>query len=250
MGNPQSKVIAMETTDQRWKSLFRFSGILMILIPVLSLVALYAARVLYTPAYPGDPTAYLQLVSQHQALASITWSLWILIDFLGLAPTVAIYILLHRYNRTFALLGSLFLLSYTIYDFSVTELNSLTLVNLGHGYALASTDAIRASFVAAAAYGYYALPLQTILSYAIGSVGYLLWCVPMAKSFFGRWAAIAGIVINIIGILGSAAPIVPASYFLGLCLFLTPRLIALWSIVLGVLLLRYVHRIPSRGNIT
>ena len=147
----------------------------MILIPLLSLVALYGARVLYAPAYPGDPTSYLQLVSQHQALASISWSLWILIDFLGLAPTVAMYLLLHRYNRTFALLGSLFLLAYAIYDFGVTELNSLTLVSLGHEYALASAESLRASLAAAAAYGYYALPFQTVLSFAIGSVGYTLW---------------------------------------------------------------------------
>jgi hypothetical protein len=249
MENLNIQVVAMDTVDQRWKGLYRLSGILMILIPLLSLGALSGARVLYTPAYPADPTAYLQLVSQHQASTSLIWSLWILIDFLGLAPTIAMFILLHRHNRTFAMLGSLFLLAYAIYDFGVTELNSLTLVSLGHGYALASTEALRASFVAAATYGYYALPLQTVLSFAIGSVGYMLWCVPMAKSFFGRWAALAGIIINIIGILGSASPVVPNSYFLGLCLFLAPRLIALWSIVLGVLLLRYVKRIPSSGYI-
>jgi hypothetical protein len=186
MGNPQGQFIPAETSDQKWKSLYRLSGIFMILIPLLSLVALYGARVLYTPAYPGDPTSYLQLVSQHQALASISWSLWILIDFLGLALTVAMYLLLHRYNRTFALLGSLFLLAYAIYDFGVTELNSLTLVSLGHEYALASAESLRASLAAAAAYGYYALPFQTVLSFAIGSVGYTLWCVPMAKSFFGQ----------------------------------------------------------------
>ena len=201
------------------------------------------------PGLPRDPAAYLQLVSQHQALASTAWSLWILIDFLGLAPTVAMYLLLHRHNRTFALLGSLFLLAYAIYDFGVTELNSLTLVSLGHGYALASTEALRGSFVAAAAYGYYALPFQTVLSFAIGSVGYLLWCVPMAKSFFGRWVSLAGIVINVIGVVGSAAPLVPASYFLGLCLFLAPRLIALWSIALGIMLLRHVQRMPGRENV-
>jgi hypothetical protein len=249
MENHQNKVITTETSDQKWKSLYCFSGVVMILSPLLSLGALYGARVLYTPAYPGDPAAYLQLVSQHQALASITWSLWILIDFLGLAPSVAMYLLLHRHHRTFALLGSLFLLAYAIYDIGVTELNSLTLVSLGHGYALAATDALRESLVAAAAYGYYALPFQTVLSFAIGSAGYLLWCVPMARSFFGRWAAIAGVVINIIGILGSAAPVVPTSYMLGLCLFLAPRLIALWSMGLGVQLLRYVRRIPGRVSL-
>jgi hypothetical protein len=216
--------------------------------PLLSLIALYAARTLYTPAYPSDPAAYLRLVSQHQALAATAWSLWIFIDFLGLAPTMAMYLLLHRHHRTLALLGSLFLVAYAIYDFGVTELNSLTLVSLGHSYGLASTEALRVPFVYAAAYGYYALPFQTVLSFAIGSVGYILWCVPMLKSFFGRWAAITGIIINVIGIVGSASNVVPGSYLLGLCLFLAPRLIALWSIALGVLLLRHVKRIPAKAS--
>lgn len=44
--------------------------------------------------------------------------------------------------------------------------------------------------------------------------------------------------VNVIGILGSAAPVVPTSYFLGLCQFLCVRLKALELIVLGVQMLR------------
>jgi hypothetical protein len=249
MDTKNEKVVIEEASDYKWKNFYLLSGILMILIPLLSLAALYAARTLYTPAYPGDPAAYLQLVSHHQALASISWSMWILIDFLGLAPTIAMYLLLRRYNRTFALLGSLFLVAYAIYDFGVTELNSLTLVSLGHAYTLAATQALQAPLVAAATYGYYALAFQTVLSFAIGSVGYLLWCVPMLKSFFGRWLAVIGIIINVIGILGSLSPLLPSSYFLGVCLFLAPRLIALWSIALGVMVLRYVRRIPAQEHL-
>jgi hypothetical protein len=187
----------------------------------------------------------LQLVSQHQRLASVTWSLWIVMDFLGIAPTVAIYLVLRRYNRTLALLGSLLSMFYTIYDVCVTELNSLTLVSLSHGYVSATNDALRASFVAAATYGYYALPIQTVLSFAIGPLGYILWCVPMARSFFGRWLAIFGVIVNVIGLLGSAAPVVPSSYFLGLCQFLCVRLIAVWFIIVGVQLYRHGRRLPA-----
>jgi hypothetical protein len=198
MEHAQQKVSTVETGKGGWRSLYLVSGILLILIPILSFAAAYGGRVLYSQGYPGDPAAYLQLVSQHERLASTTWTLWIIMDFLGLAPTIAMYIILQRYNRTLALLGSLLSLCYSIYDFGVTELNSLTLVSLGHVYALATTDALRASFVAAATYGYYALPLQTVLSFAIGPIGYILWCVPMVRSFFGRWTAIIGVIVNII----------------------------------------------------
>lgn len=249
MENTQRNVLTPETVDFRWRGLYIVSGILMITSALLSFVVAYDARILYTSGYPGDPVSYLQLVAQHQQLAAITWSLWIVIDFLGIAPAVAMYIILQRYNRTLALLGSLLAISYAIYDFGVTELNSLTLVSLAHGYALAATESLRASFVAAATYGYYSLPLQTVLSFAIGPLGYLMWCVPMTRSFFGRWAAITGAIVSVIGILGSAAPIVPSSYFLGLCQFLCVRVIALWAIWIGVLLLRYGHQLSYPFNL-
>jgi hypothetical protein len=231
--------------DQNWKGLYRVSGILLIVNAILSLVAAYTSRILYSGGY-HDPESYLQLVSQNQQLAYFTWGLWIVIDILPLPIIIAMYIIFQRYNRTLALLGSLFALFYAIYDVAATELNSLTLVSLSHGYALATTLATKASFVAAATYGYYALPLQTILSFALGPIGYLLWCVPMAKSFFGRWLAIFGVIVSVIGLLGAAAPIFPTSAFLGWCAFLCVRLIAIWTIFLGVQLFRYGFRLPSK----
>jgi hypothetical protein len=179
-----------------------------------------------------------------------SWSLWIVIDILPLPIIIAMYIIFQRYNRTLALLGSLFALFYAIYDVSATELNSLTLVSLSHGYALATTEAVKASFVAAATYGYHALPFQTALSFALGPIGYLLWCVPMAKSFFGRWNAIIGVIVSVIGLLGAASPVFPSSLFLGWCAFLCVRLIAIWFIILGVMLYRYGRHLPTNVNNT
>jgi hypothetical protein len=236
----------IDEVDPRWRGLILVSGILLIVIALISLYAVYLARILYTPGYPGDAAGYLQLVSKHQQQASIAWSLWIVMDLLGIAPIVALYIVLQRQNRTLALLGSLLAIFYAIYDVSATEINSLTLVSLSHGYASATTDALRASFIAAASYGYNALPLQTVLSFGIGSLAYLLWCVPMWKSIFGRWTTIFGVVVNVIGVIGSASPVVPSSSILGLCLFLAPRTIALWFIVLGVQMFRYGLRLPAQ----
>jgi len=196
---------------------------------------------------PRTRPSYLQLVSQHQGLASVALSLWIVMDFLVLAPSVAMYLLLERHNRTFALLGSLISIFYAIYDVSVTELNSLTLVSLSHGYASATTEALRASFVAAATYGYHALPIQTVLSFALGPLAYILWCVPMAKSFFGRWTAIIGVIVSVIGLIGSVNPVVPSSPIIGWCFFLGSRLIALWFIWLGVKLYRYGKHLSEKS---
>jgi len=233
--------------DRYWRGLFRTSGLLLILIGLLSFVVAYGARVLYSGGYPPDPAAYLQLISNHLALAANTWALWIVMDFLGLPPIIALTLILLRHNKPLAILGGLVAIFYAIYDVSVTELNSLTLVGLARGYAHATTEAARASIVAAATYGYYALPLQTVLSFAIGPIGYLLWCVPMARSFFGRWVAIYGIFVSVIGLLGSAAPLAPSSFVLALCQFLCVRLIAIWVLVLGVQLFLHARHMAASG---
>jgi len=131
----------------------------------------------------------------------------------------------------------------------VTELNSMTLVSLSQGYTAASSDALRASYLGAATYGYAALPLQTVLSFGIGSVGYLLWCLPMAKSAFGRGIAILGVAVNIVGILGAAAPVVSSS-ILGLLQFLAPPLIGFWIILVGVKLYRHSSQFADLDRAT
>jgi hypothetical protein len=205
------------------------------------------ASTLYSSGYPLDPASYLQLISQHQSLASVTWSLWIVSDFLLMLPTVALYVILRRYNRTLALLGSLFAMFFNIYDIGVTELNSLTLVSLAHGYASAATEGLKASFVAPAAYGYYALPIQTVLSFATGTFGYLLWCIPMLRSSFRRGVAIYGMIVMGVALIGAAAPLFPSSIILGLCQFICVPACALWFVLVGIQLFRKGQSIPAKG---
>jgi len=243
--NNQRDISATQTFDQGWRGLYCLSGILLIFTAIIWFVVSRTASILYASGYPGDPVSYLQLVSQHQLLASITWSLWIVADFLLIAPTVALYLVLRRYNKTLALLGSLFSMFFNIYDVCVTELNSLTLVKLSQVYASTTNDILRASLVAAATYGYHALPLQTVLSFAIGCFGYLLWCVPMVKSIFPRWVAIFGGISSIVGLLGSLSPLVPSSPILGLCQLLCIPALALWFIFVGMQLYRYGIHLPA-----
>jgi len=234
---------ALELT---WKGLYRVAGISLILSGAGSFLSTIAGATLYKAGYPSTPESYLQLVSQHQLLANFLWSWWMLGDFVLIAPTIALYLVLRRYNRTLALLGTLIGGFYIFYDVAVTELNSLTLVSLAQSYASATTDALKASYVAAATYGYAALPLQTVLSFGVGSVGWLLWCVPMARSVFGKKTAAFGVVTNIVGIIGAAAPVSSGavSATLGWFQFLAPPLIATWFIVVGYQLYR------SRGRLS
>jgi hypothetical protein len=232
---------AERLVEPTWKGLYRVGGILTIVWGAGGFISMLGGATLYKSGYPSSPESYLQLVSQHQALANGLWIIWMLGGFTFIAPTAAIYLALRRHNQTLALLGALLSVFYIFYDVSVTELNSLTLVSLSQGYAGATTDALRASYVAAATYGYDALPLQTVLSYGVGAVAWLLWSVAMAKSVFGQRTAIFGVIVNAIGIAGAASPVVPSSYALGLLSFFTPPLTSLWAIVVGFQL--YHHRV-------
>jgi hypothetical protein len=234
-----------EGANRSWRGLYCVSGVLLIITAAIWTVVSRTASILYASGYPGDAAAYLQLVSQHQSLASITWSLWIISDFLLMAPTIALYIILQRSNRTLALLGSMFAMFFNIYDICVTELNSLTLVKLSEGYASATADALKATFVAAATYGYHALPIQTVLSFATGTFGYLLWCVPMLKSIFRRGTAIFGAIVMVVALVGSAAPMFPSSIILGLCQFICVPACALWFVLVGLQLFRYGRHLPA-----
>lgn len=225
--------------ERHWRGFYSVSSILLIATAVVWFAVSWSARALYASGYPTDAAGYLDLISHHQVLASVTWSLWILADFLLLAPTVALYVVLNRYNRTLALLGSLLAMFFNIYDVCVTELGSLTLVSLSHAYANAAPGALRSSIVQAATYGYYALPIQTVLSFAIGSIGYLLWSIPMLKGTFRRWTAIFGAIMSLIGIVGAVAPLFPSSVILGVCQFVCVPGVALWFVFVGVQLYRH-----------
>jgi hypothetical protein len=232
-------------SDRDWRGLYRLGGVLQILTGLASLVAARMAFVLYSAGYPDNPAAYLELVSRHPLLANTLWSLWIIGDLLVVVPTVAIYLVLRRDGRILALLGTLFLGIYLVYDISVTELNSLTLVRLSQGYASATSEAVRASYVAAATYGYAALPLETVLSFAIGAIGWLLWSLVMLKGrSFPRWTGVFGIIVNLLGIAGAASPVLPAIYLLGLCQFLAVPLTGLWLAAVGMTLYRHGSKEP------
>ena len=201
--------------------------------------------VLYSTGMPSTPEAYLQLISKHQSLANFLWITWMLGGFMFIAPTVAFYSALRRYSGTLALVGTVLSGFYIFYDISVTELNSLTLAGISQGYASATSDVLRASYVTAATYGFYALPLQTVLSYGVGAAGWLFWSIAMVKSSFGLRTAILGIVVNSIGIVGAAHPMVQSSFALGLLQFITPPLTSAWAIVIGVQLYRRRHQFAS-----
>jgi hypothetical protein len=238
----------LEDVDPRWRGLIRLSGILFIISGVGGIIVSRLSGMLYASGTPTTAEGYLQLFSQHQLLAAADWGLWCG-GFVLIPASIAMYLVLRRINNSLALVGSILSVMYVIFDICVTELNSLTLVSLSQGYASATTDALRAPYVAAATYGVAALPVQTFFSFTIGAVGWLFWSLIMWKGVFPRWTAIFGIIVNVMGILGGVGALVQGTpfYLLGLFTIFGALFTAFWFIVIGAQLYRYGNRLPIDG---
>ena len=84
---PSDVHTTVQSTEPAWKGLFAPAGILAILCGAGSFISMLGGATLYKSGYPATAESYLQLVSQHQALANFLWSWWILGDFLMILPT-------------------------------------------------------------------------------------------------------------------------------------------------------------------
>ena len=228
--------------DPKRKSLFMASSILLVSTGVIWAVVARLSMLLYPSGVPTGAESYLKLVSQNQVLAASDWSLWIVADLLIVLPTIALYFVLSPTNKTLALVGTALALVFPIYDIPVSELNSLMLVSLAHGYANAPTAALQAPYIAAAASRVAALPVETFVSFAL-SIGFLVLSFAMLKSVFRKGIAILGIVANGAAVVGSVSALVPASGVLGLLFFISVPAGGLWLILVGFQLHRYTMRL-------
>jgi hypothetical protein len=232
-----------KTSPQTWRRLYLVGGSLLVLSGIGGLVDWRLGAHLYPSGVPTTAAAYLQLISHSQTLANTLWTLWIVGDLILIVPTLAVYLALRRDNPTLALIGTLVAGLYIVYDISVTELNSLTLVSLSNSYANATTAAAQAPYVAAASYGVAALPLETVLSFGLGAIGYLIWSVVMLEGrTFPRWIAVTGILLNSAAIIGAFSPVVPAFYVVGVLMYFTIPLTGLWFVAVGVALYRHATK--------
>jgi len=227
--------------ETRWGAFVTGSGAFLVAAGFTGIILSLLSDVLYAPGQPTDAAGYIQLFSQHQLLAFSDWTIRIIGDFWLVPASIAVYLALRRINRPAAVVGTLLSLAYIIYDVNVTATNSLNLVRLADGYASAATAGLKANYVAAATAGVNALPFQTFFSFAIGAVGWLLWSLIMARSFFGKWSAIFGVVANLVGLLGGAGALVQGTPYHLLGVFTTFGAIAtaLWFIFVGVRLFRH-----------
>jgi len=227
---------------QRWNGLLRNGGVLAIIMGVIWVAVNFMAMTLYRSGQPTTAIGYLQLFSQHPALAATTWSLWIMADIMMIPLTAALYITLKPASKTLALGGAIMSLAFCIYDPLVSEWQSLRLVSYSQAYAVATTESAKASIVANATWIANALPLMTFISFFL-TIGPLLFAIAMIKSSqFRKGTAVFGIATSLMAEIGAFAAIGVTSYIVGLLYVICVPAVALWFILVGGQMLRHYHK--------
>jgi len=253
MTEPETAVGGDETTrskpaaDPEWNGLYKAGAIILVVFSFVGffLFLMSLDKTSWALGTSNDPAAQLQLVARHLPFYTLGTSLWLIDDLVTILPVLAVYLVLRPVSRTGALAGAVFSLAYAVFDVCVTEMNSLTLNELAYSYGNAATPALQNTYVTAAAYGLSAIPAQTVMTFGIGAVGYLIYSIVMWKSFFGKATAALGIVANVVGIFGAAASVAPSSgafVVLGLLELATVPLTAVWTLVVGIKLYHFSRR--------
>lgn len=219
-----------------WNPLLRIAGIAAILFVLSGLVAL----LLYTLAPPpvSGGAATLRFIADNKGSYIAQQLLWLVPSLFGLVVFVALVITLFTTSPGLSVLGfAVGAASWTaLLAVPVTSEGTLSLVYLSDQYSAATTDAARASFVAAAE-ALIAQNNTVSLAGVLTPLGILLMSLPMVRGTLPRWAGWLGIVTGGLGLVSEASR------------FSTPTLYAVygpllwvWFAVVGVSLLRLSHR--------
>jgi hypothetical protein len=224
---------ARSKVDPTWKGIYTVGGICLFISGIIFITVAILSMIL-GPA-PSSTEPYLQSLSAHTVLAQINFGIYALSDFLFLPVILALFLSLKQINKNIMLIAAGLMTLYIIFDFGITELNSLTLVSLTQNYSTAVNDAQRSFILASANYALATLPLATFCSFIVSSIGLIIIGFVMLKGVFNKPTALLAITAGIEGTIGAFYGIVPS-----LAALLVPALITygLWALLGGIRLFK------------
>jgi hypothetical protein len=192
-------------------------------------------------APPSGVDARLIYFAKHATGWWAILGLMVFTDLLYVPIFVSLYQALKGINRNAMLLSSACIGLFITLDLAVTWTAYSVLITSGGSYAAATTDALRAVFVAAAAYPSAILdsPLLGIFAVAIPSLGCLLTGLVMLKGVFNKTTAYLALAAGITGILFMGSYVLGA---LGIFRIINALLATIWYLFVGFRLYRLGRR--------
>jgi hypothetical protein len=187
-------------------------------------------------AVPAAPTsggaATLDYIAAHRSIYILEQALWLAPSVLLTVVFLALYPALKNLNRSYAAIGAVLgMVSWAVtLAYPATGGGAPALVSLSDQYMTASTEAQRASFVAAAE-GFIAQNTVPTIMGVLEAAGILIVSLVMVKGVFRRGVAYLGIATGAIGIVCEALKPVVGLGYIAYALLLFVWLIALgWAL--------------------
>jgi hypothetical protein len=181
-------------------------------------------------AAPSGTGSYLKSLASHATASRWNSALWIVSDGLLLPAIAALYLVLRPFAKGAMIAAAGILVLFAVFDMGVTEPVSLRAVAEAQRYAATGSFPQQLAGAASASPALALLPVATVLSFSISSVGLLIVSLVMFRGVFSRPTAWAGIVASVEGIIGGLYPLYPP-----VSMLMVPSLIAfaLWAFLSG-----------------
>jgi hypothetical protein len=233
------KTTRANSTDSRWKDLFKVGGATTIILELLIVLGGVAFAVWpYTPGSASVHEIYTTLqIDRFGGLMSLDFLLF-LSNFIGVLLFLALYAALREVNESYALIALVMGLLAAILIVPARPMAEL--ITLSDGYAAAATDAVKNQYLAAgkavlAQFDGTAYLANTFL----GGASLLISSLLMLRSkIFGKAAAYVGILTNL-SVCLFFVPVI-GTYLLFLCL---PGYV-IWYVQLGRTFFRIGREAP------
>ncbi|MFQ6135035.1 MAG: hypothetical protein ACE5KU_04400 [Nitrososphaerales archaeon] len=212
------------SVDPAWKGVYKAGGVSLLIMGVLFFITLLSFAILQPPM-----TAEAALENP-----SVSWSYVPLTvgNVLFIPGVLALYLALKEVNKNRMLIatglagvGIPLMLADSILFFS--------LVTLSNGYMAATSEALRAAYVAAADLALGAALAFEGLAIILFNVSTIIMSLVMLKGIFSKGTAYLGIAAGIVGLVSTVWYVVPVLLIFMVVALISMVLVAIWYLAVG-----------------
>ena len=234
MKETETLVHSTDAVGPKWLGLCRIGGVSMLIAGPLFII-LTALAIALAPSLVSTNAALKNLAGQ-SILLQTDIGLAILSDLLVIPAALALYLALRGINKKAMPVASGFLCLFVVLDWGIALPNFLSLLTTSQNYLAATSDALRATYVASMNNQFSTLSLVLpICAFLVPSIGSLVASFVMLGGIFRRLVAYVGIVASFAGILVGFSILLPA---LGNLNLVSLPLFGIWFVLAGTRLYR------------
>jgi len=239
MAESSSQVRPHSFADPGHKTLYKFGGIMLILIGICEL---FANLISFLPGNNGwaSPPAvsaatFINTLA-HARAAYLSWGLFTIVDFLFVAVIVALYFAFKSVNRDALLIGLVLLFMTAVLDAAVAEVGFFAATSLSTSWAAATDPTLKAAYFVAAQNMVMLTEFAFPYSFAGSFAGLAIIAAVMRKKW--KWIGWFGLVLCAFFSLSSVLFMIPATSFMGSFIPLGIFWLFIFSVAAGIRLFK------------